>query len=521
MDEDYEDMYDDDDSADGAPQWRTLDPADRRKLMKRVFENPDWYDEEQGEPFFQGGMANPLFADISSKVGTSTKEIKRYYAAWLKKRNLNPAIALAPKSNPMDAVAGGHPPASPAPPAQDMSAYMIQDNQQDPMEQMMMRMAEKQPAQQNSDGMGMMFMMNFLTSQQRMAMQQQQFQMMQMMEQRKLDQSRETDQRRESMARDQQFMQQQMAFMRQMMDKSGDDGFFDSDMKKIMKERVVDQLMGGDDSNWQGMVKDVLTSDTMKAAVGGIGTAIGSRSQVPAGYDIPGYNPYAQEVAPNPAPPQALPQQVVYPPAVEQPPQQQLDGVFFEENIPQAPMQEAPPTPVAPPPEIGREEYAKVLLTSFSEMMGAAAQDEHTLAALQEQVDVAVDTTLVEYPDLLPPMKLQHMTEKLVLIRNLREIGMALMDVRSRPPAGEKPGQLILSTIVSELRNNPEFYKIFAENTYDELLAKIAPFKETGAVEVDYAYLIRPEVGEVCRPVLETIRQDSLTNGAPGVPGVQ
>ena len=79
----------------------------------------------------------------------------------MKKRNLNPAIALAPKSNPMDAVAGGHPPSSTAPPSQDMSPYMIRDDQQDPMEQMMVRMAEKQSPQSN-DGMGMMFMMNFL-----------------------------------------------------------------------------------------------------------------------------------------------------------------------------------------------------------------------------------------------------------------------------------------------------------------------------------------------------------------------
>ena len=32
-------------------------------------------------------------------------------------------------------------------------------------------------------------------------------------------------------------------------------------------------------------------SDTMKAAVGGIGSAIGSRSSTPAGYNVPGYNP--------------------------------------------------------------------------------------------------------------------------------------------------------------------------------------------------------------------------------------
>ena len=112
-------------------------------------------------------------------------------------------------------------------------------------------------------------MMNFLTQQQRMAMQQQQFQMMQMMEQRKLDQNREEGQRREAMARDQQFMNQQMGFMSEMMKKNGDDGFFDSDMKKIMKEKTVDQMLGGgDNGDLKDMVKDVIGSYTMKAAVG-------------------------------------------------------------------------------------------------------------------------------------------------------------------------------------------------------------------------------------------------------------
>ena len=159
----------------------------------------------------------------------------------------------------------------------------------------------------NNGEMGMWAMMNFLTQQQRMAMQQQQFQMMQMMEQRKLDQNREEGQRREAMARDQQFMNQQMAFMREMMKKNGDDGFFDTDMKKIMKEKVVDQMLGGGDTgDWKDMVKDVIGSDTMKAAVGGIGSAIGSRSSTPAGYNVPGYNPYAQ---PQPMA-QPMPQQV-------------------------------------------------------------------------------------------------------------------------------------------------------------------------------------------------------------------
>ena len=57
-----------------------------------------------------------------------------------------------------------------------------------------------------------------------------------------------------------------------------------------------------------------------------------------------------------------------------------------------------------------------------------------------------------------------------------------------------------MAAVVEELRKRPEFYKIFADNTYDELIAHIEPFKHTGGVDADYGYLIRSEVAEVCRP---------------------
>ena len=54
-----------------------------------------------------------------------------------------------------------------------------------------------------------------------------------------------------------------------------------------------------------------------------------------------------------------------------------------------------------------------------------------------------------------------------------------------------------MAAVVGELRKNPEFYKIFADNTYDELMAKIEPFKLTGAVEKDYAYLLNRSSGSM------------------------
>ena len=259
-----------------------------------------------------------------------------------------------------------------------------------------------------------------------------------------------------------------------------------------------------------------------------VGTALAgaTRKNVPAGYDQPDYNPYAQaaQIPQQVAPPQVVPQQV--PPGVPmttpQPiPPSNLDGVFFDEEQGEVitPMQVAPQEVQPQQPQqitqLNEDEYKKVLFAAFVEAMGPVANDQQVLAALQEQIDVAVSTTLVEMPDALPQGKLQRMNEKLLLIRNLRDIGMGMMDLRERTTVGEAPSDLIVAAGVSELRGNPEFYKIFADNTYDELMAKIEPFKMTGAVEQDYLYLQKPGVQEVCRYLLQAVKNDAMQNGLP------
>ncbi len=519
MSDDFDDTFADEADEVGDPQWRMITPKERKELLKAVFTDNEWY-PEGGVSVVEGGTDNPLFADISSRLGAPEQEVRRYYSAWLKAQGFSADDAKAAattsassyddmpafKSRAMANLATGPTPTPPAP-------------VNPPMPQLPTLQAPPKSSG-NSDSDGMFAMMQFLTQQQYMAMQQQNFQVEQSMQQRMMDQRREESQRREAMARDQQFMNQQMAFMREMIKKSGDDGFFDSDMKKIMKEKVVDQMLGegGSSGEWKDMVKDVLGSDTLKAAVGGIGGAIGQRrQQVPAGYDVEGYNPYAQ---PMPAPqPQPMPQpQGVMPnPAEHAPglqPEQNLPGVFFEEGPSPTEIQAQPPQqPV--PTEPSREEYAKVLLASFQEMMGPALNDPATLAALQEQVGVAVDTVMVEHEQTLPQHKIVMMTEKLLLIRNLRDIGLGIKDLRSRTAPGQAPGALILAAVVEELRKKPEFYKIFAENTYEELLALIAPFKQTGAVEFDYNFLLQPESAEVCRHMLNAVKQDAHSRGAP------
>tara|TARA_B100000131_G_scaffold254763_1_gene249168 strand:- start:10144 stop:11688 length:1545 start_codon:yes stop_codon:yes gene_type:complete len=509
MDEEEFGLYDEEDS-DEDPQWRGLSPGERKTLLKTVFSNNDWY-EDGALPVFEGGSANPLFDVIAERVGAPVREIKRYYAAWLSKQGfsadqINKSVTQSQSTQ-----------------QNNMADYMIKDEPaqpnnvssfggQTPMATSMNPsndfMPMPQNASANSDAMGMWAMMNFLTSQQRMAMQQQQFQMMQNMEQRKLDQNREEGQRREAMARDQQFMNQQMAFMREMMKKSGDDGFFDSEMKNIMKEKVVDQMLGGGGGDdWKGMVKDVLGSDTLKAAVGGIGGAIGKRSSTPAGYNVAGYNPYAQ-------PEVAQPQQYVEPgvgdiPTVNPqtvPEPQQLDGVFFDE-----PQQEIPREPTS-------QEYQAALLDAMGQMLGPSMNDPATLNALKEQIEVSVETVLTEMPGTLPNHKLLRMTEKLLLILNMRDIGLGLKDLRSKTDIGQEPSALVMAVVVEELRKKPEFYKIFAENTYEELLAIIEPFKNTGTIQYDFDYLLKPEVAEICRYLLAAVQLNAQQNGLPAMP---
>ena len=515
MEEGYEEDYDYDADKEEDPQWRSLTPKERKKLLKNAFTNDEWY-EDNALPVHKGGDGNPLFDILSERVGAPLSEIKRYYAAWLNSQGYSAENAL--KKSPTNNVN----------PSETLGQYMLKDepasNPQQGMDSMGgMGISDPglmpPPQGGNGDSMGMWAMMNFLTSQQRMAMQQQQFQMMQGMEQRKLDQNREEGQRREAMARDQQFMNQQMSFMREMIKKNGDgDGFFDSDMKKIMKEKVVDQMMGGgNDGDWKDMVKDVIGSDTMKAAVGGIGSAIGSRNSTPAGYNVPGYNPYAQPIQQPQQPQPQYEEPVAYNPGiVDQLPQEAGPAGYFgeeQQQVQEQQMQEVPREPSA-------DEYQQALLSTLSQLMGPSMQDPKNLAAVKEQVEVAVETTLVENPGVLPQAKLIKMTEKILLILNLRDIGLGLKDLSSKTKPGESPSSLILAVVVEQLRDRPEFYKIFAENTYDELVATIEPFKNTGTISFDYEYLLNSEVANVCRHMLAAVAEDARLKGAPPIEGM-
>jgi hypothetical protein len=487
-------------------KWRTLGPKDRVKFLKNLFSDSDWYD---GSPFFEGGDTNPDFHTICDRSGAPMAEVKRYYASWLDRQGFDPkrAMQLDKDKNQSDSSMQTPPSAqhtfNQQPNLPQLSPMM--DSTQDPMENMMLQQMQQGSNKGGSESSNMMFMMHFLTSQQRMQMQQQQWQSQLMMQQRQGDQQREADMRREQMARDQQFMNQQTTLLRESF-KRANDGGVGSKIQAAYEEKMIDEIVNGKESNWKDDVKEVLGSDTLKEAVSGLGGALMARgggtsaqNQVPIGYDVPDYNPYAQPVR------HRMPQQMTHQinEVLPQSPEQPTDGVFFEQHPTQNQRYSQPPPPM------GRDEYNQILFQSFSELLGPAMQDPQVAAAVQEQIEVAVHVTMIEMPEALPQVQLQSMSEKMLLVRNLRDICFGLRDLRDRTTIGQAPSSIVMAAVVSELKKRQEFYNIFASNTYEEIIAQLEPFKDTGAIKFDYEYLLKPEIADIARHLLGSVSADA------------
>jgi len=482
------DEFDMTESADeGDAQWTSLDPSERKELLKNVFADDNWYDAIS---FSDGGHSHPPFDEIAQRVGAEQSTIKKYYVAWLKARGFDVESIRTSMTSAVDPLASITTPNTPAPAAepQPSSAYQQEVNRMQneafappprPTETFSM-----QAPKGGSDSDSMFSMMQFLALQQRIASENQHRQMMMQMEQRRLDQQRESEIRRESQARDQQFNMQQMAFMREMMRSKDNDGFFDGDMKTIFKQRMVEQMLdGGSNSGALERIASRLLQPEMLGSLASAATSVmPTRNQVPAGYDSPNYDPYAQptRIQPNPAP---------------APPQQAVQNNFFEG--PEEPEQPEP----EPDIEVTPEQYKHALLEQFKAIMGNELEDPKVLSAVQEQIDITVDNVVVEHPALTPQGKLDKMAERMVLVRSLRDIGRGMQDAMAKIGEGTDP-DIVYAFVVGELKKNEVFWNIFKNNTYDELMALIAPYKETGGVVHDYNFLLRPEVATVCREML-------------------
>ena len=511
MEEDF-DMTMEEESGDH--QWESLSPSERKELLMNVFNDESWYDTQ---PFHDGGQSHPPFTEIAARVGTKTEHIKKYYIAWLRARGYDTDVIRTSMTTQTDVTMQVVTP-SPSEPPQTSVAYQ---NEMDRMQSTAFsppaRMPMPSPTSADSTSNSVFAMMNFLGGQQQIAAESQHRQMMMQMEQRRLDQQRETELRREGQARDQQFMMQQMAFMKEMLRGKDNDGFFDKEMQGIMKSKIIDNLLdppSSDAGALERIASRFLTPETMGAVASGASAALATRNQVPAGYDSPTYDPYAQPYSePLPATTpvetqiaaQTQPVEVVSVPPVVNTPQAESDNFFEgpEQPQPEAP---APTEQQIIEQEPADEEYQQALLEQFKQVMGAQLEDPKTLEAVQAQIEVAVAATKVQHSTLAPQAKLDSMAKKMILVRSLRDIGRGMQDAIQRIESGTDE-TLVYSFIASELKKNPVFYDIFTDTTYEELMAEIEPFKDTGGVKWDYQHLLKPEVANVCRNILAAVNQ--------------
>jgi len=479
----------------GDPVWDGMKPTERKQLLDEVFQDDDWYD---GTPYYSGGQSNPAFDEISDRIGADTKTVKKYYAAWLSARGLDARSAFTLPGSTMqqthDPLTSSNHGASQSP------GRMVEEMMRQPV-----RVPEPMPMPQGGDSTSssVFAMMNFMAQQQALQLESMKFSSYQQMEQRRLDQQREMENRREQMARDQQFLTQQMAFMRDMMKKNDNDGFFDSEMKGIFKEKMVDQLMGNNEGGAvERVASKLLNSDLLAAAAT---AASGLRKPaVPAGYDVPSYDPYAQQLQQQ----QMMEQQMI---AQQQQQQQQMQVQQPMQAQPMMPVEEELPGffsegEVEPEPsfeEPSEDEYARELLNAFSQIPGKQQelQDPKRLGALQERIEKAVGIVMNENPKLLPQKKMELMVERVLLIDSVRDIGLGLRQALEEIEGG-RDENLVIQFIISELKKNPVFANIFATHTYEELIAKIKPFEDTGGLVHDLTFLQKYEVQTLCRKVL-------------------
>jgi hypothetical protein len=496
MEEDFN-IDTEDDEQTGDPTWDALKPSERKVLLDEVFQDDDWYD---GAAYYVGGQSNPAFDEIATRIGADSKTIKKYYAAWLSARGLDAKAAFQ--------IPGSTGPVS----GPDLSEGQRNTPGQhlDDMMRAPVRLPDP-PVPQGGDSTSnsVFAMMSFMGQQQALQLEAMKFQTYQQMEQRRLDQQRELEISRASQARDQQFMTQQMSFMRDMMKKSDNDGFFDTEMKGIFKEKMVDQLLGNNEGGaLERVASKLLNSDVISGVASGV-SALANKRSVPAGYDVPSYDPYAQQGPVQQMTEeeylmrqQQMQQQQMQPPTQEvapqpQPQEQELPG-FFSEGVEEAPVEFVEPT---------SDQYAMEILNAFKQVPGKAEelQDPKRLQALQERIEIAVGVIMTEDAALLPQKKVELMVERILLIDSVRDIGLGLRQALDEVKEGHRDKEFIIGFIITELKKNPIFANIFSTHSYEELISKIKPFEATGGLHHDIAFLQRYEVATLCREVLQAM----------------
>ena len=497
-------------------EWDRLTSQDRKELLRAVFDDSEWYD---GPAYAEGGQYHPALGEIASKLGCSSDDIKMYYAAWLQakgftKDQISEGLRNAPKTNAFSEVTPVVAPLPTSVTVEPSNAYKQQMQKMeaeafsDPSLDNGMYSVQGMPPAPGGDSVSnsMSAMMQFMMMQQQIAARQQHQAQMMQMEQRRLDQQRESELRREQQSRDQQFSMQQMSFMREMLRTKDSDGFFDSDMKGIFKQKMVENLLDGGGSSESALERvagRLLQPEVLGAVASGASAALSKNQPVrPAGYDSPNYDPYAGTPVQH-APP-ALPTEMEQPvppfePSAEVAPA--TNDMFFGDETPTpSPAQQEEVLDIQPKPE----EFKSAIIEQLKAQMGAELEDPKKLQAVQQQVSIAVDNVMIEFSNYTVEQKLEEISKRLAFIRSIRDIAQslekALLEIQNGTPEG-----VVRGYIISQLKQNAVFWEIFSNNNYTELMALISPFVETGGVKYDYQFLSRPEVMSFCSQIIEEI----------------
>jgi len=517
------DEIDMDMSATDGPQteWDRLSSEERKELLIVVFDDSEWYD---GAPYHEGGQYHPALGEIASKLGCTSNDIKMYYAAWLQakgftKDQITEGLRNAPTTNAFSSVnqvVSQIPEAVKVEPSnayKQQMAKMENEAFSDPSLDNGMYAVQGMPAAPGGDSVSnsMSAMMQFMMMQQQIAARQQHQAQMMQMEQRRLDQQRESELRREQQSRDQQFSMQQMSFMREMLRTKDSDGFFDSDMKGIFKQKMVENLLDGGGSSESALERvagRLLQPEVLGAVASGASAALSKNQPVrPAGYDSPTYDPFAGTPVNQPLP-QQQPVEIPQPITSHIPPYEETlatptpvaPDMFFGEEQP-TPVQEEEVLDIQPKPE----EFKSAIIEQLKAQMGAELEDPKKLQAVQQQVSIAVDNVMIEYSNYTVEQKLEEISKRLAFIRSIRDIAQglekAMVEVGNGTPEG-----VVQQYIISQLKQNEVFWEIFSKNNYTELMALIHPFVDTGGVRFDYQFLNRPEVASFCSAIIDQIR---------------
>jgi hypothetical protein len=466
------------------PQWAALKVEQKKELLANVFEDEDWYD---GIPAHVGGNSLPEFSEISQRTGAPKDDLRDYYVAWLKMKGYNPKEIMSrgttsigsqpsqPQPQPQPVMSESPPPSfGGASTSSSIKGALVNDMVGDVMSS-------------NKSGDPMGEMMKFMMLNQIIESENRRVSEEARMRQQQFDVQQSNTIRQETAARQDQMVQMQMNMMNQWFKNTQKqtDGFFDDTFKDIMKEKLVDSVMGNSsESTLEKVLTRVMDPQLLGAAVSGAKSAFGgANNNVPMGYDSPSYNPYAQ------------------PMVVDSVPQEQVEELPQGEAPPQPP-QEQPPTDYEPTPD----EYKEALINAFKELMGPQMEDPKKREALVAQVDIAVEDVTMKHPELTPENKLAKMQEQLVLVRSLRDIGMGIREAHEQIEKGVEK-EMVLNYIKGQLQNQPTFLMLFTNYDYEGMMALVEPYKDTGGVTHDYNFLLKPEIARLVRDILTHVKE--------------